>query len=191
MIYTRLKTANRHAYSDGRFKSFMTIKKLGIVALSFSLLLSANIYSDTKIMDLEVLYSKEKSGIRYYNKGKFEDAFNELSLPAKVGLKSSQYYLAFMYLKGQYVPQSIEEGMGWLGVANEIEVDEWRLLYNSLYSRLTDEQKQKVDLKVTHYIERYGMKTQKIRCQNRAKLGSRKKEVYCDKRTGATTPLFE
>ena len=176
---------------DGHFKEVMPIKKLGILALLISLLLSANVYSDTKIMDLEVLYSKEKSGIRYYNKGKFEDAFNELSLPAKVGLKSSQYYLAFMYLKGQHVPQSIEEGMGWLGVANEIEVEEWGELYNSLYARLTDEQKQNVDLKVTEYIERYGMKTQKIRCQNRAKMGSRKKDVYCDKITGTTTPLFE
>ncbi len=41
-----------------------------------------------------------------------------------IGLKEAQYYLDFMYLKGQHVQQSVGLGMAWLGVACETKIPE-------------------------------------------------------------------
>jgi len=70
-----------------------------------------------------------------------------------------------MYLKGQYVQQSTVIGMGWLGVATEMETEEWSDQYRMFYKAATPSQKVQINQLVSEYIKKYGMKTQNITCE--------------------------
>jgi hypothetical protein len=123
---------------------------------------------------------KEFKGISQYKKGNYEQAFHLLKEPAAWGYKGSQYALAFMFLKGQYVQQSTLLGMGWLGVAIESGVKEWSDHYNNFYAAASDKKKLEIDMIVKEYIKRYGLKSQHVTCSkgiNSIKLTS----VQCHK----------
>ena len=91
--------------------------------------------------------------MREYKRGNYQKAFDLLKEPASFGYKGSQYVLAFMFLKGQYVQQSTLLGMGWLGVAVEANVKEWREQYNTFYSGATPAQQEQIDKTVRKYIQ--------------------------------------
>lgn len=145
---------------------------------------------DVSVASIERLERQETTGLRYYDRGNYQKAFDELSATAARGLKHSQYILAFMFLKGQHVDQSILLGMGWLGVAIESGEPEWIELYESLYQRSTPEQKVLIDAKVAHYIEQYGMVAQNVSCSRRPVAGSRRAESRCLKQAEKPYPLF-
>ncbi len=94
------------------------------------------------------MYKQESTGLRYYERGNYAKAFENLSATAARGFKESQYILAFLFLKGQHVETSLVLGMGWLGVAVESEDPEWIELYQSIYQRAPPEQQQLIDVKV-------------------------------------------
>lgn len=142
------------------------------------------------VEDLERLDRQEKTGLRHYVRGEYKAAFENLSATAVRGMKQSQYNLAFMFLKGQYVDQSILLGMGWLGVAIESGDPEWLELYQSLYNRLSAEQKQLVDAKVALYVERYGVVAQNVSCSRRPVAGTRRIESRCIKAAEKPYQLF-
>jgi hypothetical protein len=131
-------------------------------------------------MSLEL---KEINGIKHYEKGNYEEAFNLLKIPAAWGYKGSQYALAFMFLKGNYVQQSTLLGMGWLGVANEAKVKEWGNQYNAFYMAATDDQQNKIDKIVDEYIKRYGLISQDVTCKKYINA-SRRAEIKCHKYEG-------
>lgn len=126
-------------------------------------------------------YEIERAGIRHYDNGEYEKAFESLRVSAQQGLKNSQHYLGIMYLKGLSAPHSIELGMGWLGVANEIPLEDWTKIYSTIYKELSDKQKFKVDIKVNELKASYGMKAQNLSCQKKGTLSSRRKIVQCQK----------
>lgn len=66
----------------------------------------------------ETLFLQERLGIKKYYAGEYKESFELLSQTATWGLKESQYFLAFMFMKGQHVQQSSVLGMAWLAVAN-------------------------------------------------------------------------
>jgi hypothetical protein len=131
------------------------------------------VYSRTK------LFKDEKAGVRFYMKGKYEKAYERLLLPAQSGLKNAQYYLGFMYLKGQHVTQSLQTGMAWLGVANEVEIQEWQATFDQIYNAVSEGQRKAIDKKISQYIDMYGMEVNKLRCSRQSRLGSRKVIVNC------------
>jgi len=55
----------------------------------------------------------------------FRTGTSYLKLPAEQGLKQSQYLIGFMYLKRDYVQGSLINGLAWLGVANEVNLEDW------------------------------------------------------------------
>jgi hypothetical protein len=125
---------------------------------------------------------KEITGLIQYKKGNYKKAFHLL--------KGSQYVLAYMFLKGQYVEPSILLGMGWLGVAKEANVKKWSEEYKSYYSYGTAEQKQSIDEIVKEYIRRYGLKAQHVTCQKSINTTSNTVDVKCHKYEGLST-LYE
>ena len=137
--------------------------------------------------DQTLLKMTEFQGIKAYEKNDFEQAFNKFSYTGQRGFKDSQYGLAFMFLKGQYVDQSLIIGMGWLGVASETNIEEWKSLFDQLYSKATIEQKIKIDEKVAQYISKFGIETQSVKCRERSRVGSRKRSLDCHKSEGITT----
>ncbi|CAM4007914.1 hypothetical protein [Pseudoalteromonas byunsanensis] len=129
----------------------------------------------------------EMNGMKYYRKGDYENAFKQLKEPAMWGYKGSQYVLAFMFLKGQYVEQSTVIGMGWLGVANEVNVNEWRAQFDTFYGASPAPLKAKIDEKVALYIQRYGMKEQNITCNKSLSTSTKRVEVKCQHYEGLGT----
>lgn len=137
-----------------------------------------------ELEQLSALFDKEARGIRAYTGGRYESAFNMLSDTASKGMKESQYVLALMFLKGEYVDKSILIGLGWLGVAIESGNEEWNKTFNTLYESMNDAQRAMVDAKVNDYVAKYGTVIQGIACKKRAAAGSRRIEVRCDKSVG-------
>jgi hypothetical protein len=165
-------------------------KALQILGALTCLVSMAAMAQDFELEDLEKLDRQEKSGLRYYERGDYEAAFEALSGTAVRGLKPSQYILSFMFLKGQYVDQSVLLGMAWLGVAKESQEPEWMELYQSVYQRLPPEQQAIVDAKVAQYVGRYGMTAQNVSCSRRPVAGSRRMESNCIKADGKASPIY-
>lgn len=162
--------------------------------LLFSLFISAAAFSaDRKVehkSSIEIEAS-ERAGVRYHKRGDYKKAFELLGESAQWGMKQPQYLLGIMYLKGQYVDQSILTGMAWLGVATEIDIKEWRSTYDQIYSKLNVKQKAHIDDRVAIYIEMYGMKTQHLACSRRSSLESAKNKIHCERRADKISPLYE
>lgn len=156
------------------------MKVLGILFLLLTLSgqLPADDFDSSK---WTTLYNKEKAGVRYYKKGKYKKAYEKLLFPAKVGLKEAQYYLGFMYLKGQHVQQSVGLGMAWLGVACETKIPEWQATFDQIYNAVTEEQRTAIDKNVSLYIKKYGVEEQEMDCTKESRVGSRKVTVSCMK----------
>jgi TPR repeat protein len=153
------------------------------------LMLVSSSYADEAVdAKWNSLYKKEKAGVRYYKKGSYEKAYEKLHYAAQLGLKDAQYYLGFMYLKGQHVNQSLATGMAWLGVACEIEEEEWQQTFDQIYNALNVEQRKTIDQKVASHIQLYGMETQEMDCSRVARTGSRKVTVNCRKAFDAIMP---
>ena len=135
------------------------------------------------------LYQKEEAGLRHYERGDYDKAFEDLSETAIRGLKKSQYILAFMFMKGQHVEKSTLLGLGWLGVARESGQKEWVDLYDSIYELTTPAQQTMIDAKVEQYIAWYGSVAQNVECsEQHSTVGSRRKESSCLKVDG---PQYE
>ena len=160
----------------------MRIKTLVFVIL-FSIFLTSCKSTDTVRKSTVFLEMKEINGIKQYEKGNYEEAFNLLKEPAAWGYKGSQYALAFIFLKGNYVQQSTLLGMGWLGVAKEANVKEWTEQYNTFYAAASNKKKQEIDEIVEEYIKRYGLKSQDVTCR-KAINASRRVDIKCHKGDG-------
>lgn len=174
-------------------KGLFPISLFVVFAISSSFVLTSIASAEEKSVRARsaATIKDEHAGVRYYKQGDYEKAFAKLEGPAKSGFKQSQYLLGIMYLKGQFVPQSIVKGMCWLGVANEIDVPDWTRTYDSIHANLSTQQKKTVDEEIQHYIAKYGLVAQDMVCRKRAKLGSRRTETICNKRLGTGSPLME
>lgn len=143
----------------------------------------------TQLLYAQVLRQFEQGAVAY-EKGDFETAYADLSLAAQRGVKDAQYLLGFMYLRGEYAPQSLPVGLAWIGTALEVDNDDWLALYTQVYSRLTPQQQVYIDTRVDKYIELYGMATQRMSCRKTARTGSRRKILQCVKTEDVNTPLY-
>ena len=143
----------------------------------------------TQLFYHEVLRQYEQGAVAYES-GDYESAYADLSLAAQRGVKDAQYLLGFMYLRGEYAPRSIPVGLAWLGTALEVDNKEWLSLFTKLYGTLNAAQQAFIDNKVETYIELYGMDTQRIVCDNKARVGSRRKVRQCIKTEDVNTPLY-
>lgn len=169
------------------------LSKKTIVFVSLVLLISCSSTSDMKFEQKSLLQieREERAGVRYHKRGDYKNAFRKLSTSAKWGMKQPQYLLGIMFLKGQHVEQSIEIGMGWLGVANEVDINEWKDLYDDIYNKLSAQQKITVDKKVELYIHQYGMKAQNLSCVRGSTIYSTRKKIYCQLRVNGVSQLYD
>lgn len=163
-----------------------------IAVLLLTGLLSAAAHAqltDARFESIVDMYEDEERGLRHYERGDHDKAFEILSETATRGLKKSQYVLAFMFLKGEHVSKSTLLGMAWLGVAKESGDEEWVQLFDGLYGRLNEAQQKMVDAKVAQYVERYGMDVMNVSCDRLPVTGSRRVETRCLKIEGPAAPI--
>ena len=162
-----------------------------LTALLFAALPIQASASDREVISYQYLLKIEKRGVRHYKRGDYEKAFEALGESARWGLKQSQYFLGFMFLKGQHVDQSIVLGMGWLGVALEADIDEWTQTFETIYEAASPEMRARIDVKVAEYVEKFGAKTQRVTCTKRPQIGSRRPHAECFKVPETITPWYE
>lgn len=145
---------------------------------------AAQLYDKQQI---DNIYENEASGLRYYKRGDYEKAFSILRETAALGMKNSQYILAYMFIKGEGVDKNILFGLGWMGLATELGNDEWVEKYQGLYGSLNASQQSMVDDKVNEYREKFGASEQGVTCSNTAEVGSRAIRWKCRKSEGSYT----
>ncbi|WP_155730557.1 sel1 repeat family protein [Pseudoalteromonas luteoviolacea] len=133
------------------------------------------------IKDIDAIHKQERNGIKLYQQGQYASAFEELGELATWGYKDAQYYLAFMFLKGQHVEQSTLIGMGWLGVAAASGITEWVDFYEALYAKATPQMRAKIDTVVADYKQKFGMKAQFVSCRRTQTSTSMKVVMMCTK----------
>ncbi|MCF2860000.1 sel1 repeat family protein [Pseudoalteromonas sp. SMS1] len=133
------------------------------------------------IKGIDAIQKQERKGIKLYQQGQYADAYEALGELATWGYKDAQYYLAFMFLKGQHLEQSTLIGMGWLGVAAESDIKEWVNLYNALYAKATPQMRTKIDAVVADYKQKFGMKAQFVSCRKTQTPPSMKIAIKCTK----------
>ena len=138
---------------------------------------------------VDSLIAVERTGIRDYERESFADAARNLTTAAEGGMKLSQYMLAFMYLRGQYVQQSLVEGMAWLGVAKESGEKEWVDTYKKIYKTAKPAQRTAIDKRQAQLVILYGMKAQGVSCSRRRELGSNRMAVSCIKKSAVEEEL--
>ncbi len=174
------------------------LRGTALTGISTALLLSlsstqlASAQQDPELTQLyfaQVLRQFEQGAVAY-EKGDFETAYADLSLAAQRGVKDAQYLLGFMYLRGEYAPQSLPVGLAWIGTALEVDNDDWLELYTQIYTKLSPQQQVYIDSRVDKYIELYGMDTQRMSCKKTARTGSRRKILQCVKTEDVNTPLY-
>ena len=164
----------------------MNFKKSFFLIAALSIIIGCQ--STTVIRkDILSLGLDEINGIKSYQKGEYKKSFELLKTPATWGYKGAQYTVAFMFLKGQHVRQSTLLGMGWLGVATEMETEEWSDQYRAFYSAASPEQKLKIDKVVKEYIRRYGMKSQHITCKKSSTITTKSIKHFCSKSSNLST----
>lgn len=142
----------------------------------------AGVYDDQRIF---LLLKKEQAGIRAYENGDHDKAFDALRETAPRGLKESQYVMSLMFMQGHGTERSVLIGLGWLGVAIESGNPDWQATFDNIAANLSDAQRAMVDVKVSEYIEKYGTVTQGVTCQKRTSAGSRSISRRCDKIEGS------
>ncbi|MDK2594158.1 sel1 repeat family protein [Pseudoalteromonas obscura] len=139
------------------------------------------------IKDIDAIHKQEKKGIKLYHQQAYPEAFEALSELATWGYKDAQYYLAFMFLKGQHVEQSTLIGMGWLSVAAESGIEEWVNFYDALYGKATPQMQQKIDKVAADYKRKFGLKAQFVTCRHSTSVGSNRVAVKCTKEDKIST----
>jgi TPR repeat protein len=159
----------------------------GIFLLLVSILLISCKSTGVLIKDIDVIDKQQKWGITLYERGDYEGAFKELSELAAWGYKDAQYALAFMFLKGQHVKQSTLIGMGWLGVAAESGREEWESLLQNMYSKASNEDKEKFNIIIKDYKSKFGLKTQHVTCRKTTSGMSKRIIMKCTKSDKLTT----
>ncbi|BDX07959.1 sel1 repeat family protein [Planctobacterium marinum] len=138
----------------------------------------------------KTLFLQERLGIKKYNAGEYQESFELLSETATWGLKESQYFLAFMFMKGQHVQQSSVLGMAWLAVANEVKRDDWQQQYDTFYNAASAPLQTRIDAKKAEYIAKFGLKAQNMTCAEQIQTYSIKRKVRCSKGPGVTKRYF-
>jgi TPR repeat protein len=171
------------------------------IANEFSTLINSKLYSTKNITvtsadgnkaykslrDLEV---ELKKGVDYYKKGQYQKAHPIISELSQWGLKSAQSLLGTMYIKGQHVKPSVERGLAWLGVSNELGGDKSsNANFNYVYKQLNDVQKKAIDQKVQGYVAMFGADAQHITCKKRKEIGSNISVKSCLKTPGSNSTL--
>ena len=153
----------------------------------FLLLFSASFFSNAEPTKSKrsayALHKMEAVGVKHYKRGNYRRAYQKLINAAHQGMKQAQYFMGFMYLKGQHVEQSAVLGTVWLGLAKESQIKEWVITYDNVYAVLSKEQKGEVDKKLLEYIDKYGMEAQDVKCEKRRNsIRARNKDsIICQK----------
>jgi len=165
-------------------------KETKMKAIAFAMLFAgilvstaADAQSSTKDKMWESEYLSIVEGGLYALKAeKYEEAYTKLLEGAKLGNKTSQYYLAQMYFQGWGIEPNYEEGWLWLQVAMEQKTAEWNRSFRSIRDALPEDFKTSMQPYVDEHIALYGAKAQDLRCEKRAAIGSNIKEIICSKR---------
>ncbi len=150
---------------------------LGVIAFVISLKGYAARSIDVYDYSAELIWANQSIQAENYHK-----AFKHLEKAAQLGNKTAQYRLSLLYLNGQGIEKNFIKAYLWSSVAAEAKNKNWKKLHKTLTDTLTPKQLQQITPLVKEYILLYGMETQEISCHKEAKIGSKIKQLVCNKR---------
>ena len=146
---------------------------------------------DITYKSLQELEEELEKSARWYQDKQYDRAYPAVSELSQWGVKEAQAILGSMYIQGEYVEQSIERGLAWLGVAKEGGTHKSaRKSFDYVYTQLTKEQRQHMDKKIASYIAKYGSEEQNFRCKSRRVGGSNIPQRRCLKTPGSSSKLY-
>jgi hypothetical protein len=131
--------------------------------------------------DVYEVYKARSLGTSLYSAKEYAEAYPHLLIAAKHGLKQAQAQVGFMHLHGLgEAKKDTRLAVGWLGVAAEgtspREIDE---VFDSLWERIPDDNRDSYEKLVDAFIARYGADANGVACRRVHKVGSQIREVRC------------
>ncbi|NMP30459.1 sel1 repeat family protein [Thalassotalea sp. M1531] len=136
---------------------------------------------NSKFIDIDAYEKNIKEALSLYQSNNYESALPALEKVAQLGEKKAQYIVGTMYLNGQGTPQDLKKSYAWLSVANEQKTKSWKKPLNMLEEKLPKDYLAVVNEEAKTYIDRYGVKAQKLKCRPMKTLGSKKPKHTCKK----------
>ncbi|TWX73709.1 sel1 repeat family protein [Colwellia sp. C1TZA3] len=138
-------------------------------------------FSSENVLDIDSYNKELRTAIGLYKVNNYNEALFKLEIFAKRGDKTSQYIVGTMYLNAQGTKQDLIKSYGWLTVANEQKTQAWELPLTMLQDKLPADYLEKLALEGQKYIKLYGAKSQRLKCKNVKKLGSKQPSHRCNK----------
>ncbi|WP_448553805.1 hypothetical protein [Thalassotalea montiporae] len=157
-----------------------------LLCSSFTILLlsSPNSYALSNNSDLIAVETYQKDiekAIALYKKKDYQNALPALEEMAKRGDKKAQYMVGVMYLSSQGTPQDLMKSYAWLIVANEQKTKAWRKPLNWLKENLDEDYLALATKEASLYVDKYGVKAQKLKCRPLKTLGTNRSIHNCTK----------
>ncbi|REL28483.1 sel1 repeat family protein [Thalassotalea euphylliae] len=127
-------------------------------------------------------YEKDvEQAISLYKKKDYEKALPALEAMAKLGDKKAQYMVGVMYLSSQGTQQDLLKSYAWLTVANEQKTKAWQKPLNWLDENIDPKFLKIASQEAAMYVEKYGVKAQKLKCRPLKTLGTNRSIHTCVK----------
>lgn len=154
----------------------------GLLSLSL-VLVSLNSFAgqDDQLIKVNEYKDKLQNAFTLYQSSNYEQALPALEEMAKQGEKRAQYIVGTMYLNAQGVKQDLYKSYAWLKVANEQKSVRWRKPLLMLDEQLSSEHLEIMRQEADQYIDKYGVKAQRLICRKVKTLGSKKRTHKCSK----------
>lgn len=142
---------------------------------------SQAIEAENNMMPIDEYKEALSQAIDLYQDNDHKNALIELEKMAQMGEKKAQYLVGVMYLNGQGTEQDLEKSYAWLTVANEQKTSSWKKPLQFIESNISAEFLTVVSATAEQYVEKYGAKTQRLKCRTKRILGSKKGTHLCKK----------
>lgn len=157
-----------------KFTGLLSVVLMGLSFNAFSL-------ENKKLISVDDYKEQLGDAFKYYQSSNYELALPALEIMAKHGDKRAQYIIGTMYLNGQGTQQDLTKSYAWLKVANEQRNKQWKKPLLMLDEKLSDKNLQILREHANTYIDKYGVKAQRLICRKVKTLGSKKSTHQCKK----------
>ena len=161
----------------------MNLLKYTLTAAVFATISTASVArsNQSALIDIKTYQQDVKTALSLYQANDFDNALPALTKVAERGEKRAQYILGTMYLNAQGTPQDLKKSYAWLKVANEQKTKAWKKPLNLLEEKLPKDFLSLASAEADNYIDKYGIKAQKLKCRPMKTLGSKKAKHTCVK----------
>ena len=133
------------------------------------------------LLQMEDTYQAQEQGAKHFRRRDYARAYPHLVAAAKMGFKTAQARLGYIYLHGLGgIPYDPVRGIGWISVAAEPETLPWIRRYSERIWQLVPE-RYMADMAtvVDRYRAKYGRGATGVSCSRNRRAGTRLVALTC------------